>query len=66
MLYVRGKQSSPRLKGSKKMKKKVVIKAVYSWFNVYIDNHLILTKLKNIDDLIKALHESNTPYDLRF
>ncbi len=48
------------------MNSKVVIKAVYSWYNVYIDNHLILTKLKNINGIIQALHESNTPYDLRF
>lgn len=47
-------------------KTKILIKAVYNWFNVYIDNRLILTKLKNIDDIIKALHESNTPYDLIF
>ena len=47
---------------------KVLIQEVYSWFNVYIDNHLILTKLKakDLDDIIKALHKSNTPYDLRF
>lgn len=45
---------------------KITIKAVYSWYNIYINNHLILTKLKNVDDIIKALHESSTPYDLRF
>ena len=47
---------------------KVLIQQAYSWFNVYIDNHLILTKLKakDLDDIIKALHKSNTPYDLRF
>lgn len=47
---------------------KIVIKAVYSWFNVYINNQLILTKLKSNDiiDIIKALHKTNTPYDLKF
>ena len=47
------------------MKGKVLIKAVYSWYNVYIDNHLILTKIKDVSDIIKALHETNTPYDLK-
>lgn len=47
---------------------KIVIKAVYSWFNVYINNQLILTKLKSNDiiDIIKVLHKTNTPYDLKF
>lgn len=47
---------------------KIIVKAVYSWFNVYIDNQLILTKLKSedVNDLIKVFHETNTPYDLRF
>ena len=48
------------------MKTKIVIKAVYSWYNVYVENTLILTKLKDISGILKALHESNTPYDLRF
>ena len=46
----------------------ILVDNVYKTFNVYIDNHLILTKLKakDVDDIIKALHKSNTPYDLRF
>ena len=44
---------------------KVTIKAVYSWYNVYIDNRLVLTKLKDVSDLIKALHETNTRYNLK-
>ena len=49
----------------KQMKEKVIIKAIYNWYNVYIDNRLILTKLKDVSDIIKALHETNTPYDLK-
>ena len=38
----------------------------YSWFNIYVDNTLILTHIKNIDAIIKRLHETNTPYNLDF
>lgn len=47
------------------MKGKVLIKAVYSWYNVYIDNHLILTKIKDVSEIIKALHAAHTSYDLK-
>lgn len=48
-------------------KGKILIKAVYSWFNVYIDNHLILTHLdvNEVLDVMKVLHEQNKPYDLK-
>ena len=48
------------------MKQKITIKAVYSWYNVYVGNVMILTHQK-VDDImlyIAALHETNTPYDL--
>lgn len=44
----------------------IKIYSCYSWYNVYIDNTLILHHInqKSIDDIIEALHKTNTPYYL--
>ena len=44
----------------------IKIRSHHDWFNVYNDNKLILKNIsaKDIDDIIKKLHETNTPYDL--
>lgn len=44
----------------------VVIKSCYSWYNVYVDNVLILKhkSQKEIEEIIKVLHETNTQYNL--
>ena len=44
----------------------IIIKSCYSWYNIYINNTMILTHLKQKDttDIIKALHKTNTPYKL--
>lgn len=46
----------------------IKIKSVYSWYNVYNNNILILKNQtqKDIDDIIKVLHKTNTPYQLDF
>lgn len=43
----------------------IKIRSHHDWFNVYNDNKLILKNIsaKDIDDIIKKLHETNTPYD---
>lgn len=44
----------------------IKIKSCYNWFNVYIDNLLILKHITGNDanDIIKKLHKTNTPYSL--
>ena len=44
----------------------IKIKSCYSWYNVYIDNLLILKHIsaKDVQDIIKKLHKTNTPYNL--
>ena len=44
----------------------IKIKSCYNWYNFYIKNTLILKHLyqKDIDDILKKLHKTNTPYDL--
>ena len=44
----------------------IIIKSCYSWYNLYIDNTMILTHLKQneIEDIIKTLHNTNTQYKL--
>jgi hypothetical protein len=44
----------------------IKIKSCYSWYNVYINNTLVLKHIfqKDIDEIIRVLHETNTPYDL--
>lgn len=48
----------------------IKIKSCYNWYDVYIDNTLILHHIYQnaVDNIIKVLHETNTPYnlDLRF
>ena len=46
---------------------KIIIKAVYTWYNVYVDNTLLLKHLTqdDINDLIQKLHDTNTAYDLK-
>lgn len=38
----------------------------YSWYNVYINNTLILTHLtqKDINEILQQLHQTNTPYSM--
>lgn len=38
----------------------------YNWYNVYVDNTLVLTKVKDVSGIIDALHKTNTPYNLDF
>ena len=44
----------------------IKIKSCYSWYNVYIDNLLILKHIstKDVKDIIKKLHKTNTQYNL--
>lgn len=44
----------------------ITIKSCYSWYNVYNDNTMILTHLKqnDIKNIIKVLHKTNTQYQL--
>lgn len=44
----------------------IKIKSCYSWYNVYIDNMLILKhiSIKDVQDLINTLHKTNTQYNL--
>lgn len=44
----------------------IKIKSCYSWYNVYIDNTLILKHIeqKDIEDIINILHKTNTKYNL--
>lgn len=44
----------------------IKINSCYNWFNVYIDNMLILKHIssKDTNDIIKKLHKTNTPYNL--
>lgn len=44
----------------------IIIKKIYSWFNVYIDNTLILKNLNqnDIDDILKVLKTTKENYKI--
>lgn len=46
----------------------IEIKKIYTWYNVYVDNVLILKNLSNfeIKDIIKVLKETKTNYRSNF
>lgn len=44
----------------------IKIKSCYSWYNIFVDNTMILTHKtqKEIDEILLLLHTTNTPYDM--
>lgn len=49
-----------------KINMKILIRSCYSWYNVFVNNTLVLMHLgqKDIEDILDALHKTNTPYDM--